>query len=98
MANIEKRTSQDGKTTTYRVKIRLKGFPTQHATFERLTDAKKWVQQTESAIRDGRHFKTNEAKRHTLSEAIERYINDVIPTKPKNLVNLTWSSKLGHTS
>ena len=67
MANIEKRISNDGKTS-YRVKVRLKGFPSQSATFERLTDAKKWAQQTESAIREGRHFKTSEAKRHTLTE------------------------------
>lgn len=80
MANIEKRTSKDGKTS-YRVKIRLKGFPSQSATFERLTDAKKWVQLTESAIREGRHFKTTEAKRHTLAELIERYCRDVLPGK-----------------
>jgi len=93
MANIEKRVTKDGKTS-YRAKVRLKGFPAQSATFERLTDARKYVQQTESAIRDGRHFKTNESKRHILSEAIERYIRDVIPTKPKNTVaqvgQLTW--------
>ena len=80
MANIEKRVSKDGKTS-YRVKIRLKGFPSQSATFERLTDAKKWTQQTESAIREGRHFKTTEAKRHTLTELIDRYCQDVLPNK-----------------
>lgn len=80
MANIEKRISNDGKTS-YRVKIRLKGHPGQSATFERLTDAKKWSQQTESAIREGRHFKTTEAKRHTLTELIERYCRDVLPAK-----------------
>jgi integrase len=80
MANIEKRISGDGKTS-YRVKIRLKGYPSQSATFERLTDAKKWAQQTESAIREGRHFKTTEAKRHTLAELIDRYCRDVLPGK-----------------
>ncbi len=93
MANIEKRTSQDGKIS-YRVKIRLKGFPTQTATFDRLTDARKYVQQTEAAIREGRHFKTSEAKRHTLGEAIERYITEVLPSKPKNIITqggqLSW--------
>lgn len=91
---------QDG-STTYRVKIRLKGYPAQTATFEILTDARKWVQQTETAIREGRHFKTSEAKRHTLGEAIERYILDVIPTKPKNTINQVgvspdtcWSGRL----
>lgn len=102
MVNIEKRTTQDG-TTSFRVKIRLKGFPTQSATFDRLTDARKWVQQTEAAIREGRHFKTTESKRHTLGDAIERYINDVIPTKPKNTVNQVgqlkwWKDNLGDYS
>ena len=102
MANIEKRTGQDGKIS-YRVKIRLKGFPTQNTTFDQLTDARKWAQQTESAIRDGRHFKTNESKRHTLAEAIERYISDVMPTKPKNTVAQVgqlkwWKGHLGDYS
>ncbi len=102
MANIEKRTSSDGKVS-YRVKVRLKGFPTQTATFERKTDAQKWVQQTETAIREGRHFKTTESKRHTLGDAIERYIKDVIPTKPKNTVNQVgqlkwWKDNLGDYS
>ncbi len=102
MANIEKRVSKDGKTS-YRVKIRLKGFPSQSATFERLTDAKKWTQQTESAIREGRHFKTTEAKRHTLAELIDRYCRDVLSTKPKNTRDQArqfewWKSELGgHT-
>lgn len=93
MANIEKRTTKDGQTT-YRVKIRLKGYPVQSATFERLTDARKWVQQTETAIREGRHFKTAEAKKHTLGEAIDRYLQYVMPTKPKSersqVGQITW--------
>ncbi|MFI4955817.1 MAG: site-specific integrase, partial [Gammaproteobacteria bacterium] len=48
MASIEKRTTIDGGTT-YRVKIRIKGTPEQTASFERLTDARRWVQQTEAA-------------------------------------------------
>lgn len=83
MANIEKRVSKDG-SVTFRVKIRLKGCPSQSATFERLTDARKWVQQTEAAIREGRHFKFAEAKRHTLGEAIDRYIENILPSKPKS--------------
>jgi integrase len=99
MANIEKRTAQNGKIS-YRVKIRLKGFPVQSATFERLTDAKKWVRQTEAVIHEGRHFKINEAKRHTLSEAIERYISSVIPNKPKSTKNQVgqlrwWQDNIG---
>lgn len=82
MASIEKRQYESG--ISYRVKVRLKGYPVQTATFKRLTDAKKWAQITEAAIREGRHFKTNEAKRHTLNEMIDRYVRDVLPTKPKS--------------
>lgn len=39
MAVIEKRKTQDGKTH-YRVKVRLKGYPPQTSTHERLADAK----------------------------------------------------------
>jgi integrase len=77
------------------VKVRLKGFPTQSATFHRRTDAKKWAQATEAAIREGRHFKTVEAKKHTLTDMIDRYLRDVLPTKSaSSQVNqgkhLTW--------
>ncbi|MFN0317128.1 MAG: tyrosine-type recombinase/integrase, partial [Burkholderiales bacterium] len=100
MANIEKRVSKDG-ATSYRVKVRLKGIADQSATFERVTDAKKWVQATESAIREGRHFKTNEAKRHTLAELVDRYLRDVMPSKPKSVKDqsrqlLWWKAILGH--
>ncbi len=80
MATIEKRITESGEAS-YRVKIRLKSYPTQTATFKRLTDAKKWVQNTESAIREGRHFKTSEAKKHTLADLVDRYIKDVLPSK-----------------
>ncbi len=99
MATIVKRDTKDG--TAYQVKVRLKGYPPQSACFERLTDAKKWAQDVESAIRDGRHFKTVESKRHTVADLIDRYIRDVLPTKPKQQVKQTqqltwWKLKLGH--
>lgn len=99
MANIQKRISKDGKVS-YRALIRLKGAAPQSATFERLTDARRWVQDTESAIRDGRHFKTSEAKRHTLADTIDRYIREVIPRKPRSASDQTqqlrwWIEAIG---
>ena len=82
MANIEKRKTKDGKTR-YRVLVRLKGYPPQSGTFERLTDAKKWASKTENDIRENRHFKYAEAKRHTVAEMIDRYMTDVLPRKGK---------------
>jgi integrase len=83
MAYIQERTTKDGKKR-YRVQVRLKGFPVQTETFERKTDAKKWAQQTESAIQEGRHFKTTASKKHTLGDMIDRYIELILPTKPKS--------------
>lgn len=100
MANIEKRITQSGEVS-YRVKVRLKGFPVQTATFPRLTDARRWAQQTEAAIREGRHFKTTEAKRRTVAELIDKYLADVLPhKKPKSILAQTtqlnwWKSRLG---
>jgi integrase len=99
MATIETRT-KDGKPV-YRVKIRRKGSATQFATFARLTDARKWAQMTEAAIDEGRHFKTTEAKRHTLAEMVDRYIQDVLPGKSASSVYMQtqqlgwWKAQLG---
>ncbi|TDJ17184.1 MAG: site-specific integrase [Gammaproteobacteria bacterium] len=80
MASIEARTNGIGKTS-YRVKVRLKGRPPLTATFERKTDAKRWAQDTESRIREGRYFDTVEAKHHTVAAMIERYTKHVLPAK-----------------
>ena len=80
MATFDKHVANDGKIT-HRVRIRMKGYPIQTASFDRLTDARRWAQQTEAAIREGRYFKTREAQRHTLAELIDRYVADVLPQK-----------------
>lgn len=100
MANIQEVVGKTG--VKYRVLIRLKGCPPQSATFARKTDAKKWAQDTESAIRDGRYFKVAEAKRHTAAEMIDRYIKEKISTKKsaedmKRLL-LFWRDKIGDYS
>jgi integrase len=79
MATIEKRNTGEG--VTYRVKVRIKGHPAQCASFGRLTDARRWAQSTEAAIRERRYFKTTEAQRHTVGEMIDRYVRDIIPEK-----------------
>ncbi|HKF96299.1 MAG TPA: tyrosine-type recombinase/integrase, partial [Gammaproteobacteria bacterium] len=80
MATITPRKRKNGQTH-YRAEIRLRGYPPQSATFERRTDAKRWAQQTETGIREGRYFKTVEASKHTLTELIDRYKRDVMPGK-----------------
>jgi hypothetical protein len=67
MGTIDRRVSNTG-VISLRARVRLRGVPTQTASFSRKTDAKKWIADTEVAIRDGRYFATAEAKRHTLSD------------------------------
>ncbi len=99
MATIEERYTSE-KQKTYRVKVRLKGKPVQTATFERLTDAKKWASSTESAIRENRYFKTAESKKRTFADMVERYIETILPQKPKSIDKQEaqlnwWKSHLG---
>lgn len=92
MANIRKRADREGRVT-YQVQIRLKGYPPQVASFERLTDARKWAAATESAIRQGRHFETSEAKKRTVSDLIKAYRADVLPrlrSASAREVHLQW--------
>jgi integrase len=99
MATIETRRSADG-TTGYRAKVRLKGFPSQSATFERKTDAKEWAKQTEASIREGRYFKTIEAKKHTIADFIDRYLREIEKKNPKRFVDVKpllrwWKGEIG---
>lgn len=80
MASIKKRLTKDG-LTHYTAEIRLKGLDRQTATFKRVTDAKKWIASTESAMRENRYFKTSESKKHTLAEAIDKYSNTILPVR-----------------
>src|SRR5215470_8480171 len=101
MANIEQRTGKDGQLV-YRVKVRRKGQRVQTATFSKLSEARKWAQVTEGAVLEGRHFKTAEAKRHTLAEMVDHYIREILPHKShSSIYNQTlqlhwWKARLGH--
>lgn len=94
MGTIKERKDKTGKTR-FQVIIRRKGYPTQTATFLRKTDAKKWEQDIESAIRDGRHFKTSKAKKHTLKEMIDRYLTQQTVSKCKRAQLEWWKKSLG---
>ena len=98
MGTITKRLDANGKPY-YTAQIRLLR-QRETVTFKRITDAKKWIQDTESAIREGRYFKTIEAKKHSFADLVDRYIKDVLPTKPKQARQqeqqlLWWKEKMG---
>lgn len=98
--NIERRISKNGKIS-FRARIELKGFKRLSGTFSSKTKAKLWKQQTEAAMREGRYFKSIEARKHTLGDLIDRYIRDVLPNKAKSFNKqrgqlLWWRDQLGH--
>lgn len=100
MATIEKRISQCGDVS-YRVKVRAWGFPNETATFPTSAEAKKWAREIETKLRSGKYFRSSAEKKHTLGEAINRYLETVLPekklsTKMNQVIQLLWwDSMLG---
>lgn len=100
MGTIRTRKGKDGSVTYY-AEVRRKGYAPAYDAFERLTDAKRWIQDTESNMRGGRYSNQVEAKKKTLSDAIDRYVREELPKKPKSydqqLRQLNWfKEKLGY--
>lgn len=100
MAYFEKRETKKG--TKIRVTVRLSGFPSQRKTFDRMTDARIWAEETERAIKKGEfHNVLKEAKTHTLQKTIERYKKEILPFKAKNTQRAEssylkwWDKELG---
>lgn len=101
MGTIREYKKSDG-TSSFHAEVRLRGYPPQRGSFRNKTLAKKWIQDTESSIRDGRHFRTAESKKHSLGELVDRFIDQWLPRNPNNLAKKTalltwWKNELGHT-
>ncbi len=73
MASIRKR----GKYQ-WEARIRRKGWPLQCKTFETKRDAEEWSREIESEMGRGVFISRAEAENTTLTEAIDRYINEHI--------------------
>ena len=75
MGDIRNYIRKDG-SKAFNARVRVRGYPTASKSFDRLTDAKRWAEQTKREIIEGKYFATAEGKKHTLREAINRYLND----------------------
>ena len=75
MATFRKR---NGK---WQARIQVSGGPTQARTFYRLSDARKWAQQTEEAYQQG--LMETRPDPITLYEAFQRYLKDINPRKKR---------------
>ncbi len=86
MAFIVKRTAR-GKTV-YGVRVHRKGQPLLTATFERLTNARQWAQRMEAAVSENRAVPGSAARKYTVTNLFERYLDSVIPHKrPSTTIN-----------
>jgi integrase len=98
MATVTERRTEKGERRYY-VKVRLKGYPPQAATFNRKKDALRWAQSTEAALRERRYFKAAESERRTVGEVIDRYLVEILPTKAGSRKQqgqfLWWQEELG---
>ena len=61
--------------------IRRRGFPAQVRTFDSKAKAEAWASMIESEMARGMFVSRTEAEGTTLSEALDRYRNEVIPKK-----------------
>lgn len=99
MGTIRELSKKDG-TTVFHAEVRLRGHKPERESFRTKTLAKKWIQDTEAAIRDGRYKGISAARRHTVGEIIDRFIKQCLPPHPiyyqkKVQLLLRWKEELG---
>lgn len=82
MATIRRRQGKLG--VSYDVQIRIRPYPQTNRSFKKLTDAKRWAEQTEMEMREGRYGTISESRKKTLGDAIERYRKYVLPKVKKS--------------
>lgn len=64
----------------WEAQVRKKGYPAQSRTFITRADAERWAKETEIAIERGLFFDRTKAEKTTISELIERYKAEVMPS------------------
>jgi integrase len=98
MAAIRERKKADG-TAVFHVQVRMSGFPARTASFRTRKAAKQWATTVEAEMIEGKHFRSPEARRRSISEAITRYTTDEIPKKRDGDMHRAylpyWSKRLG---
>jgi len=96
---IRKYEKKDG-AVTYHAEVRRKNAKPLRDSFPTLTKAKNWVRKVESALLDGQNVPDNKARKHTLSDLIERYIRLHLSKHPGRLKDQTphlkwWQDNYG---
>jgi hypothetical protein len=56
-------------------------FPARTASFPTRRQAERWAKTIEADMIEGKHFRSAEARRRTVAEAIDRYVAEELPKK-----------------
>ncbi len=78
MASFDKRVGKSGKVS-WRVRIRRTDGPAFVKAFAKKSDAEQWARTIEHKMDSGEVVPSSAARKHTLSDAIDRYL-EVIPS------------------
>ncbi len=83
----------------FHVQVRMSGFPARTASFPTKRQAERWAKTIEAEMIEGKHFRNVEARRRTLGEAIDRYLEHEVSKLRDGSMhkqNLPWwKEKLG---
>jgi integrase len=95
MASIQRIVSPLTKEVSYRAQVRVKGRPTQSATFANRVKAQKWATSIEAAIDEGRDFPHMRSRRTAFADVAKRYRETVTmdwpePAKSARERHLKW--------
>lgn len=98
ISGIEKRI-RNGGGYNYRARVRRKGHD-ESATFSSITRAKDWLNRKQAEIELEILENCSLNRKHTVNDLIHRYIDNVLPTKPKNARNTKrilrwWAKEIG---
>lgn len=88
MATIQKNEGKRG--ISYRVIIRRKGYPTLSKTFPTKKDATNWAREHDREAKLSQACASDRGGRKTVSQAIERYVEDYSGRDPTKLTRLAW--------
>ena len=99
MASIKKRKTKKG--ISYQAQIRNNdGHPPDSKNFPTMQEAKDWAKNEEARRRQETYFPEQAKKKHTLAELIDLYLEEILPSKPKNAKDTRrhlawWKDQIG---
>lgn len=79
MATVKTRKRKKG--TVYCAEVRLKGHPELSQTFDRKSEAIRWAEDTEKALRDGGYIGNISPKDMSFENALEKYLAEISTKK-----------------